>query len=118
MTRSLRTLVVAAGLAAAGVAATADRAAAQAPFGFPGGYYSGYTPYGGGGFATYSSGYSTGFASPFGFPGGGYYSSGYQTGYYSAPAFGYGFYPSAPSNVWTGSYYVSPATYWSMQRWR
>ena len=113
MTRSLRTLVIAGALAVAGVAATADRAAAQYPFG----YYSGYTPYGGG-FA-YSQAYSTGFASPFGFPAAGYgYTTGYQTQFYSAPAFGYGLYPMAPSNIWTGSYYVSPATYWALRGWR
>lgn len=109
MTRSLRTLVVAGVLAVAGVAASPDRAAAQYPY-YPG-YYSGYTPYAGGfGYSTgYSTAYTTGFASPF-FPGGYAYSSGYQTGFYSAPGFGYGYYPMAPSNVWTGSYYVSPAT--------
>lgn len=106
MTRNIRTLVVAAALAVTGVVATADQAAAQYP------YYSGYTPYGG--TYGYTQSYSTGYASPF-VPGG-YYSSGYQTGFYSPPVVG--FYPTPPSNIWTGSYYVSPATYWRMRgRW-
>lgn len=105
MTRNLRTLAVAAALAFGGLALTADKASAQWP-----GYGYGYSPYGGG---YYAQSYSAGYANPF--VGGYGYSQAYQSNYYVPPAtYGFGYYPTAPSNIWTGSYYVSPHTYRQM----
>jgi len=105
MTRNLRTLAVAAALAFTGLTLTAEKASAQ--------WLGYYNPYGGG---YYTQSYSTGFATPFG---GGYgYSQGYQANYYVPPVSPY-FMPAQPSNIWTGSYYVSPFTYRQLygRRW-
>lgn len=96
MSRSLRTLVVAAALAFVGVAMTADQAAARYPYGYHHSHSAWHSPYG------YRGGnFNPSFSGKYG------YSSAFHYGYSAFPGM---YYPTPRSNVWTGSYYVSPAT--------